>query len=243
MTESAIRPGDAAGAETLEIMAMAPRYNRWQYAVIAPWIGQRVLEVGAGVGNMSAHIVAAGRAHVVLADTDAWYRGELVRRFRGRPEVSVESLTLPDPGAPLRLASHQLDTVVALNVVEHIDDHVVAIRTMRELVRPGGRVIILVPALPGIYGTLDRELGHFRRYTRDSLSAACQAAGLRVERLAWFNRVGTVGWWFNARVRKAGRIPLMQLKAFDLLVPFLRLERFLPLPFGQSLFVVGRRDA
>lgn len=236
-------PGDGAGAETLEIMSAAPRYNRWQYEQIAPWLGRRVLEVGAGIGNMSAHIVAAEREHVVLTDTDAWYRGELQRRFGGRPEVAVDSLTLPDPAAAARLASHRLDTVVALNVVEHIDDHVGALRTMRELLRPGGRVIILVPAVPGIYGVLDRELGHFRRYTRDSLAAAYASAGLRLERLTWFNRLGTVGWWFNARVRKTGRIPLDQLKAFDLLVPFLRLERFVPMPFGLSLIAVGCRDA
>ncbi|MGH7592134.1 MAG: class I SAM-dependent methyltransferase [Gemmatimonadales bacterium] len=243
MSEFDSRPADPAGAETLEIMSMAPRYNRWQYSVIAPWIGQRVLEVGAGVGNISTHIVAAGRARVVLTDTDPWYRGELQRRFSGRPEVAVESLTLPDAAAAARLAPHRLDTVVALNVVEHIDDHVGALRTMRELVLPGGRVIILVPAMPSLYGTLDRELGHFRRYTRDTLSAAYQSAGLRVERLAWFNRVGTVGWWFNARVRRAGRIPLGQLKAFDLLVPFLRLERLVPMSFGLSLIAVGCRDA
>ncbi|MGH7736072.1 MAG: class I SAM-dependent methyltransferase, partial [Gemmatimonadales bacterium] len=232
MTGFDARPADAAGAETLEIMSTAPRYNQWQYQVISPWIGQRVLEVGAGVGNMSAHIVADGRECVVLTDTDPWYRGELQRRFADRPEVSVEPLTLPDAAGPARLARHQLDTVVALNVLEHIDDHVGALRTMRELVRPGGRVIILVPALPGIYGTLDRELGHFRRYTRRTLAAAYLAAGLTVERLTWFNRVGTVGWWFNARVRKAGRIPLNQLKAFDALVPLLRLERVFPIPFG-----------
>lgn len=233
-------PGDAAGAETLEIMSAAPRYNAWQFEQIQPYIGRRVLEVGSGIGNMSQHIVAGGRELVVLTDTDGWYREQLRQRFHDRPEVRVEGLTLPDPAAAERFGSLGLDTVIALNVVEHIDDHVGTLRAMGSLLAPGGRVVVLVPSLPGIYGTLDRELGHYRRYTRESLRQAYEQAGLAVERLFWFNRVGTFGWWFNARVRKATRIPIGQLRSFDSMVPLLRMERFLPLPFGQSLIAIGR---
>ena len=233
---------DVAGAETLEIMAAAPRYNAWQYERIAPYLGKRVLEVGSGIGNISGHIVAHDRELVVLTDTDEWYRERLRSRFEGRPEVAVASLTLPDDEAPLRFASHDLDTVVALNVVEHIPDDVGALRTMGRMVRRGGQVVVLVPALEVLFGSLDRELQHQRRYTPRTLRSAMESAGLRVNALHWFNRVGTVGWWWNARVRQADRIPVGQLRAFDTLVPLLRLERYLPVPFGQSLVAVGVRD-
>lgn len=232
-------PGDQAGAETLEIMAAAPRYNAWQYDVISRWIGKRVLEIGSGIGNMSAHILGTPRELVVLTDTDAWYRDELVRRFGDRPEVVVDAMTLPDPEAPKKLADRRLDTAVALNVVEHIEDDVGTLATLRQVVVPGGRVVILVPALEALYGTLDKELGHFRRYTRKGLADTFAKAGLSVVHMEWFNRVGTFGWWLNARVRNATRIPIGQLKFFDSLVPALRLERLLPLPFGQSLIAVG----
>jgi SAM-dependent methyltransferase len=234
-------PGDAAGAETLEIMAAAPRFNAWQHDVIAPFVGRRVLEVGSGIGNLSAHLLAREPEHLVLTDLDPWYREQLRRRFASRPNVRVDALRLPDPAARERFGGDRLDTVIALNVVEHIEQDVGALQSMAEMLEPGrpGRVVILVPAMEGLYGELDRELGHFRRYTRRSLTRALELAGLRAERMLWFNRAGVPGWWFNGRVRRAKRIPLDQLKAFDSLVPLLRLERFVPLPFGQSLIAVG----
>jgi SAM-dependent methyltransferase len=155
----------------------------------------------------------------------------------------VDSLILPDDKAPTRFKNHQLDTVIALNVVEHIEDDVGALRTIAGLLAPAGRAVILVPALQAIFGSLDDELGHFRRYSRASLAAAFSAAGLRLERMFWYNRVGVFGWWLNARVRRVKRIPIDQLRAFDRMVPILRYERFFPLPFGQSLVAIGTPNA
>jgi SAM-dependent methyltransferase len=232
-------PGDSAGAETLEIMSAAPRFNAWMYDVIAPHLGRRVLEVGSGIGNMSAHLLEGEPERLVLTDMDPWYREQLADRFAGRDEVRVDELLLPDPMAADRFAGDRIDTIVALNVVEHIADDTGSLRTMRDILAPGGRIVILVPAMEALYGELDRELGHHRRYTRRSLAAAFETAGFEIEDLFWFNRAGVPGWWFNGRVRKVKRIPLDQLRAFDGMVPLLRLERFLPLPFGQSLVAVG----
>jgi SAM-dependent methyltransferase len=240
---NAVLAGDIAGAQTLEIMASAPRYNDWQYEAIAPYLGRRVLEVGSGIGNMSMHLLRDPRELVVLTDMDAWYRAQLSTRFGSREEVLVDSLTLPDDQAPLDFARHRLDTVVALNVVEHIPDDVGALRTMGRMLTRGGRVVVLVPALEALFGSLDVELQHQRRYTRQTLRRAVEAAGLRVEALVWFNLVGTLGWWWNAKVRRKPRIPLDQLRMFDAMVPLLRLERHLPIPCGQSLIVVGVNDA
>jgi len=234
-----LAPGDAAGAETLEIMSAAPRFNAWMFDTIAPFIGRRVLEVGSGIGNMSRHIIDGGRERVVLTDMDAWYRSELASQFGDTAGVRVDELMLPDPAAKTRFAEDRLDTIVALNVVEHIEDDTGALGTMREMLVPGGRIVILVPALEALYGEMDRELGHFRRYSRRTLGDLFTRAGFRVERIFWFNRAGVPGWWFNGRVRKVKRIPVDQLKTFDVMVPMLRLERFLPLPFGQSLVAVG----
>lgn len=222
-------------------MRAARRYNAWQYDRIAPYIGHRVLEVGSGVGNISQHIISDNRELVILTDTDPYYRNELRSRFGSQQKVMIDTLTLPDAGAGQRFADSRLDTVVALNVVEHIEDDVGSIRTMGELVGRGGKVIVLVPALTWLYGSLDEELHHYRRYGRRSLATTIDAAGLELDQLFWFNIVGVAGWWLNAVVRRKPRIPVAQLRTFDSLVPFLRLEDKLPIPLGQSLIAVCRK--
>lgn len=235
-----VAPGDLAGAETLELLAAAPRYNRWQLDVVAPFLGRRILEVGSGIGNMSEQLLEIGPELLVATDTDPYYCARLAERFSGRSDVVIDRLSMPDPAAAARLGRHHLDTVIATNVVEHVEDDLGTVETMRSLLVPGGRAIILVPALPVLYGEMDRELGHFRRYTRAGLADLMRRAGLGVERVLWFNRVGVLGWWYNGRIRRLRRIPLEQLRTFDRLVPMLRLERLVPLPFGQSLIAVGR---
>ena len=220
-------------------MQAAPRYNRWQYSRIAPYLGRRVCEVGSGIGNISTLILDSAPDLLLLTDTDPYYRAALHHQFEGCPNVVVEELTLPDPSAGERFARFELDTVVALNVVEHIADDVGALRSIASMLRGTGRAVILVPALPALFGSLDLALGHQRRYTRTSLTARMQKAGFRVEQTFYFNLTGIVGWWLNARVRRVSRIPLAQLRHFDRLVPLLRTEDLVPLPFGQSVIAVG----
>jgi SAM-dependent methyltransferase len=188
---------------------------------------------------MSLQLMSGGPDALVLTDTDPYYREVLRRRFGHAPGVVVQDLTLPAADATGQFERHALDTVIALNVIEHIAEDVEAIRSMAAMLAPGGRVIILVPALPWLYGSLDQHLGHVRRYTRRTLAERMCQAGLSVEHTSYFNLVGTIGWWMNARVRRVPRIPLAQLRWFDALVPVLRLEDRLPLPLGQSVIGVG----
>jgi SAM-dependent methyltransferase len=188
---------------------------------------------------MSSLILAGAPELLLLTETDSYYRDTLRQRFDGDSSVLVEELTLPDPSAGDRFRQYQLDTVVALNVIEHIADDVEALGSIRAMLQPAGRVVILVPAISALFGSLDRELGHHRRYTRKSLSRRLEDAGFHVERAFYFNLVGLLGWWINARLRKAPRIPVEQLRFFESLVPALRIEDRVPLPFGQSVIVVG----
>src|SRR5438128_2922958 len=229
---------DHVGAATLERMAAAPRFNRWMFERLRPWVGGRVLGIGAGIGNMSAFLVDQTRGErVVLTDTEPDYLGRLRERFAGRPQVSVAELRLP--AVSPALAAERLDTVVCLNVLEHIEDDRASLRAMHDLLQPGGRLVLLVPSLRALYGTLDEALGHFRRYVPAELSEKLRAAGFRLRHLEYFNLAGVPGWWVAGRVLRRRLIPTGALRWYEALVPLFRLERLLPWRIGQSLIAIG----
>lgn len=227
------------GAATLERLALAPRFNRWMYERLAPWIGEAVIEVGSGIGNLSQFLV--DRRRVVLTDTEPAYRAYLGRRFSDRPNVQVRALTLPE--VPVDLRADPFDSVVCLNVLEHIEHDVEALRAMRDMLRPGGAVVLLVPALPALYGELDRALGHYRRYTAEVLRSRFGDAGLTVRHLEYFNLAGMPGWWLVGRLLRRSIIPTGSLRVYDALVPLFKLERLIPWRSGQSLIATGVRAA
>jgi SAM-dependent methyltransferase len=218
-------------------MATAQAFNRWMYDRLARWIGRRVLEVGSGIGNMSQFF--ADRERVVLTDTDAGYRETLRTRFAQHPNVAVRELSLPE--VPDGLVAERFDTIVCLNVLEHIEDDQGSLAAMRALLAPGGRLVLLVPAVPFLYGTLDRALGHYRRYTPTVLRERYAGAGLGMRHLEYFNLAGMPGWWFVGRVLRREVIPQGSLGLYDKLVPLFRLENLLPWRLGQSLIAIGER--
>ena len=231
---------DPVGIETLErLAAAAPRYNAWLIERVLPWVGRRVLEIGAGVGTMSAFLT--DRERVVLTDTNAGYLERLRARFAGQPQVRVMALRLPATNGDLQ--AERLDTIICLNVLEHVREDELSLATMFQMLQPGGRLVLLVPSLPAIYGTLDRALGHFRRYTPSELRQKYAAAGFHMRHLEYFNMAGIPGWWFTGRVLRRELIPTGSLRWYDALVPLFRLERFLPWRLGQSLIAVGERPA
>ena len=199
------------------------------------WVGRRVLEIGSGIGNLSAFLADSER--LVLTDTREEYLDRLRTRFAKQPNIAVARLYLPNElGA---LAGQKFDTIICLNVLEHVDDDIAALQAMRRLLAPAGRLILLVPALPALYGTMDKALGHHRRYQRGPLRSLLDATGFNVAHVEYFNLAGVPGWWFAGRVLRRRMIPAASLKLYDALVPLFRLERFLPWRVGQSLIAIG----
>jgi hypothetical protein len=139
---------------------------------------------------------------------------------------------------------HRLDTVYCVNVLEHIEDDVAALKMFRDVIVPGGHVLIYVPAVQAAYGPLDAELGHHRRYSKRTLATAFGAAGLELIRLKYANPIGLIGWMYNSHVTKARHHSVEQVRLFERFVaPWaLPLERLIPPPIGSSLMAVGRRN-
>jgi glycosyltransferase involved in cell wall biosynthesis len=226
------------GYQTLLRLSRADRYNRWMFHQIAPHLGDRVLEIGSGIGNLTRYLV--GRDLVVATDLNARYLRMLTNTFEAHTRVRVQPLDLA-AFDPETLAAWRLDTIVCLNVLEHIEDDRQTLARLHQSLVPGGRLVLLVPAHRWLYGGIDRAIHHFRRYERRDLAARLEEAGFRVEHVAFFNRLGVLGWWLNSVVLRRTSVPGVQARLTNLLVPVLRAESMLPLPCGLSLIAVGRK--
>jgi 2-polyprenyl-3-methyl-5-hydroxy-6-metoxy-1,4-benzoquinol methylase len=215
------------GPEILEAFTNAPRFNRWMADTIRPFLGERVLEIGAGIGNLSRHL-APRRKLYVASDIDVEHLARMRTRLQHRPNLEIRLCNLAKAEDFESLAG-KLDTVVCLNVVEHVEDDLAALENLHTALRDRGRAIVLVPHGQGIYGTLDEALGHYRRYSHEELQQKMERAGFRVERILEFNRISRPGWWVTGRVLKRRTISPLSLWLFDRLVwLWRRTDRFLP---------------
>lgn len=228
------------GYNTLARMeAGAPNYNAWLGARFREHAGQRVLEVGAGIGTIT-ELLAEGREKVVALEVDEFYVRRLKNRFRNTPQVVpyLSDVALADWE---KLKVERFDTVVLSNVLEHIPDDAGAVRRFAQIVGPGGKVLIVVPALPQLFGALDEAVGHYRRYTDATLRAVLEQNGFEIELLEWMNLAGIPGWFVNSRLFKRRAMPPLQLRIYDQVAPLVaKAEQLVKLPVGMSLFCVAR---
>lgn len=218
----------------------APNYNRWLASAFQKWAGPRVLEIGAGIGTITAHL-APGRELVTAFEVDPFYVRRLKNRFRGQPQVEphLGDVALADWEG---LRARKFDTVVLSNVLEHIPNDAGAVETFAKILPSKGALILFVPALPALFGSLDEAVGHHRRYTPATLRAVLEQNGFDVEHLQWMNLVGIPGWFMNGRVFKRRVLPPLQLRVYDRIAPTLaNLEARVTLPVGLSLLAIGRR--
>lgn len=228
---------DDAVSHSLAVLATVYHYNHWIFASVRNHLRATVVEVGAGLGNITQFLL--NRQRVVCLEPFEPYRRHLRKLFEKHLNVEIYPHAIEEcPNA--NVPAGEFLSVVCLNVIEHIRDDVDAIARMRRLLRPGGRVILLAPAMPCLYGELDRAMGHVRRYTLGSLRRACVRAGLRPTHGRYMNAVGALGWWWRGCIQRKSRIPASATRLFDRLVPFVSAaERLLPVLFGQSVLVVG----
>ncbi len=217
---------DAWGSQILGRLGRAPRFNAWMADTIRPFCGQRILEIGSGTGNLTRRLVP--RDQYVASDINPLYLQTLQGLTVDRPYLDV-TLTDVTRGETFPRPEGGFDTVVCINVVEHVDDDVGALRNIRAVLAPRGRAIVLVPQGPEVFGTLDEVLGHRRRYTVESLNRLAADAGFAVRELVHFNRVGRPAWWLNGRLLKRREFGLGQIMMLNLLTPLFRLvDRVLP---------------
>jgi SAM-dependent methyltransferase len=228
--------GDTAlQSDVLEDLRQAVNYRRWLASLATPYLGDDVIEIGSGTGDYAAEWVAHG-IRVTASEADVDRLAHLQQRFADDPRVAVRQLVVPleEDG--------DYSAVVAYNVLEHIPDDVAALRGFRRLVRPGGAVVLVVPAFLFAFSKFDAAIGHQRRFTVRSLRDSLEEAGLTVEALHYVNSLGLLAWVVGMRVLRLTPREGPALTLWDRwVVPVLRrAERRWRPPFGQSVFAVAR---
>jgi glycosyltransferase involved in cell wall biosynthesis/ubiquinone/menaquinone biosynthesis C-methylase UbiE len=228
------------GQQILDVLSGTHRFTRWMADTLMPYVGEQVLELGAGIGNMTRHL-APKRKSYVATDIESEQLARLRNRFQHRQNLKVCECDLTQP-ADFALFAGRMDSVVCLNVLEHVEDDLLGLRNIHSALKPGGRAIVLVPQGQEISGTLDEILGHCRRYSIQELRKKMESVGFRIERVLEFNRISRPGWYVTGRILKRKRLSRVQLQMFDRLVwLWRRVDHRLPWP-PTSIVAIGLKQ-
>lgn len=191
------------GAATMSpAMAEMRAYPRYLLDQVLPSLGDRVWEIGVGHGQYTAWLREAGKT-VLATDIDPACVQQAATRFQHDSGVVTAQVDLTHPETVLAQRSFRADSLICFNVLEHLDDDVSALQVLRAAVEPAAVLGIIVPAHPQLFGKMDAEAGHFRRYTRQTLRQTIISAGWQVQQTRYLNLLGAVGWWYHNRLRKS----------------------------------------
>src|SRR5215467_3008320 len=231
---------DVYGSHVLSRLSHAPKFNTWMADTIRQYCGNRVLEIGSGVGNLTRRLVP--RVQYVASDINPLYLQTLEALSGERPYMQTAYCDVTELSSFPRI-QEDYDTVICLNVIEHVEDDRRALCNIRNVLADGGTAIILVPQGQWNFGTLDEVLGHQRRYTKTSLQNLAEECGFSVKTIVEFNRIGTPAWFLNGKIFRRRILGLFQIWLLNFLTPVFRLlEPILPFP-GLSLIAVLHREA
>lgn len=233
------------GTKTLKVISDAGKFNRWMYETIRPFCRGQILEIGSGIGNISRFLLTDGY-RVTLSDIESSYIETLSDSFRGSD--NLDEIILFDFEEKEINKKHsgmigKYDTIVALNVLEHIEDHEQAVENCRQMLRPGGKLVMLVPAFESLYNEFDKAVGHNRRYSLKNLKEVMSIPGLNIIHTQYFNVAGIVGWYVSGKMFKNKIIPGAQMELYNKLVPLWKIADLL---FGRlcglSLICVAEKS-
>ena len=235
---------DPVGAQVLETIAKAGSFNQWMYGRIRPFLKGRILEIGSGIGNISAFAVEEGLT-ITLSDINTDYQDYLRQKFSVSHNVEgILTIDLQDPN--FKTTYHQLeekfDSIFLLNVIEHLEDDKQAVENCHFLLKKEGNLVLLAPAYAFLYCRFDRELGHFRRYTKRSLSAIFEKNSFVIISKKYFNAAGIAGWFVFGKLFNKKKIG-GEMLVFNKLTPFFKLaDRIVFDKIGLSVIIAARKS-
>lgn len=225
----------------LDAMAQAQNYHNWIRKLTSPYLGNRVVEVGAGLGNFAAVLLRETVvSELLLVEPAENLFPHLAQRFAAEPRVKTVKGYLSD-----HATFCGMDSVIAVNVIEHIRDDVEFLRLAFRALAPGGAVILFAPALTALYGTLDESFEHYRRYSKPELVDKLVQTGFHLEKIRYLNFPGIFTWFLAGRIFRRKTLQGAQVRLYDRwMVPWVsKAEQWWAPPVGQSLLAVGRKPA
>ncbi|MBL0341434.1 MAG: methyltransferase [Bacteroidetes bacterium] len=238
------KESDDEGLETLRTISDATRFNDWMYDSINPFCQGKILEIGSGIGNISERFYQ-NKQDIVISDIRQNYRFFLAEKFPNlNKEERILDLDLIHPQFRQQYSKliNSFDTVFALNVVEHIKQDSEAIANCNLMLKPGGTLVILVPAFQTLYNHLDKALFHYKRYDKKSLQKLFFQNQLQLQKSFYFNAAGIPGWFVSGKLQKNKTIPKSQMKIFNSLVPLFKIADSLLLnKVGLSVVCIGKK--
>lgn len=227
----------------LEVLAETFHYQKWIEDQFHPYLRGRIMEIGAGIGTMAKRwLTYADELHLVEPAKNLFHF--LRENFHAFTNVSLHHGNLEETlSQNPDLASMAFDAVIMVNVLEHIENDAQVLKLIYRMLRPGGYLLIFVPAMPALYGSLDEKFGHYRRYTKAGLVTVCGKAGYEITHSRYFDIFGAFPWWLINRVFHSSALNPRMAKLYDrLVVPFARhAENVITPPFGKNLVLVGRK--
>lgn len=223
---------------TLNELSHVHKYNMLIYENIKQYLGKKILEIGAGVGNIGKLLIKSQPNLLVLTDFDEYCVEILSKNYNGDSKIKVHKLDISKESS---ISGFQIDTIVSINVLEHIEEDVKALVNCNKILCDNGRLILFLPANRFLYGELDRSLGHYRRYNKKEIVIKLQEAGFKIDKIKYFNCIGILGWFINSKILRSKKIPSFHLRAFEWITYFVALEKYIRLPLGLSLIVVAHK--
>ncbi len=230
----------------LEAMSFAVNYHRWILDEFRPHLGEHIVEVGAGTGNFSRLLLAESPRSLALVEPSEMF--ELLERtisgIESQTDVTLYHSIFRNAANAI-VEKKRPDTVIYINVLEHIEDDLGELKAIYQTLADGGRSLIFVPALQSLYGAFDRKVGHFRRYSKHELEEKCRSAGFIIERSKYFDVPGILPWFIKYRILRSDTLTPAAVALYDrLAVPFVkRFESFIPIPVGKNILMVLRKRA
>lgn len=225
--------------------SIALKYYDWLCGLFAPYIGERVLEIGSGIGTISKRLIKDAK-HLIVSDISEKSLKiveNMISKMKNSSmcEIEYQIFKLGDT-PPVSFIRNPFDSIVCINVLEHVEEDLSALINLKPALKLEGRLIIMVPACKKVYGQADLALGHYRRYNLKELNSLLIKAGYVIQQMRYINFIGLIGWWWNSCILKKAVIDVNQFRFFHLLFPLVKfIESRISMPIGVSLIAIATK--